>query len=474
MAEEIRQAGVEGNPIPQPEVQSREARPVALPCDRTNWLSFGIVTAIALLVYLSTLAPNVTLEDSGILSVGAMYSGVPSPPGYPAWTIYSWLFVELLPFSNIAWRVAVGSAVATALACGLVAFMVSRCGPILFSETPAFVSLKPVEREWLRGVSGGVAGLILAFSHVVWENAVVAEIWALTLLLFVSGLCLITRWTFQPKHRWSLFIAFVLFGLTLTDSQEMIVALPGLVGAIIMTNQKLGRDLALTLLPLAAIATVGNQWSLWIIFPSKMNWPAMLAFAFVFVLGVILAIRTRGIASEWESVLLCSGWLMLGLALCLYVPIASMTNPPVNWGYPRTAEGFFHVLSRGQFERASPTNGLGVFGEQLLQFVSAAPRCIGWPSVILASLSIGSLGRMSRLGRRWMLGLFAVWICVGPVMVAELNPPPDRQARELIELYFAASYAILAVCAGVGMMWLGVTMSRAAELGPAQVLPRAE
>ena len=70
--------------------------------------------------------PDVTLEDSGELAVGSMYAGVPHPPGYPMWTIYSWGFTKILPFSNIAWRVAVSSAVAAALSCGLLALMISR------------------------------------------------------------------------------------------------------------------------------------------------------------------------------------------------------------------------------------------------------------------------------------------------------------------------------------------------------------
>ena len=28
----------------------------------------------------------------------------------------------------------------------------------------------------------------------------------------------------------------------------------------------------------------------------------------------------------------------------------------MQWGYPRTVEGFFHALSRGQYEQAHPTD----------------------------------------------------------------------------------------------------------------------
>ena len=48
--------------------------------DRTDWLGFGTATGIVFAVYLCTLAPDVTLEFSGILATGAYHAGVPHPP----------------------------------------------------------------------------------------------------------------------------------------------------------------------------------------------------------------------------------------------------------------------------------------------------------------------------------------------------------------------------------------------------------
>src|ERR1051325_11819936 len=64
-----------------------------------DWVSFWLATLLALAVYLWTLAPDVTLSDSGMLSTGAMYAGVPTPPGYPVRPLYAWSFTKLLPFS---------------------------------------------------------------------------------------------------------------------------------------------------------------------------------------------------------------------------------------------------------------------------------------------------------------------------------------------------------------------------------------
>jgi hypothetical protein len=111
----------------------------------TDWLSFLITFAIVWVVYVLTLGPEVTLEDSGELVTGSMYAGIPHPPGYPVWTIYSWLWTVLLPMGNMAWRVAMGQAFSGAVACGLLALMVSR-GSSMFME--GIEELKMMAGRW--------------------------------------------------------------------------------------------------------------------------------------------------------------------------------------------------------------------------------------------------------------------------------------------------------------------------------------
>src|SRR5439155_21269533 len=86
------------------------------------------------LLYVFTMAPEVTLEDSGELVTAAYYGGVPHPPGYPIWTLYSWLWTNFLPIGNIAWRAEIGNAVAESLACGMVALIVASAAGLLFQS----------------------------------------------------------------------------------------------------------------------------------------------------------------------------------------------------------------------------------------------------------------------------------------------------------------------------------------------------
>src|SRR6476660_7253734 len=59
---------------------------------KTDWLTFLITFGAVWVAYYLTLAPELTLEDSGELATGSFYAGIPHPPGYPAWTIYTWLW----------------------------------------------------------------------------------------------------------------------------------------------------------------------------------------------------------------------------------------------------------------------------------------------------------------------------------------------------------------------------------------------
>ncbi|NLF21538.1 MAG: DUF2723 domain-containing protein [Lentisphaerae bacterium] len=55
----------------------------------------------------------------------------------------------------------------------------------------------------------------------------------------------------------------------------------------------------------------------------------------------------------------------LGVSFYIYMPIVSdLRNPPMNWGYPRTWEGFKHAITRGQYEKITPTD---LFAPRFLQ-----------------------------------------------------------------------------------------------------------
>ncbi len=127
---------------------------------------FGVALCLALGVYLLTLATDLTWvnasEDGGELITAAVTLGVPHPPGYPTYVLLGHVW-HWLPLGNVALRFNLFSAMATALAVGLVA---------------------AVHRAQSAGATGAIAGaLTLAWTPLIWGQAVVAEVYGLNLAL---------------------------------------------------------------------------------------------------------------------------------------------------------------------------------------------------------------------------------------------------------------------------------------------------
>src|ERR1041385_3073362 len=138
--------GIVANPPGKPPVKTGPAvapsGPVPPLFRRIDWITALVATLIVFAGYYYTLAPDLTLEDSGELAVGSFYAGVPHPPGYPVWTLFTWLFTVIFPFHNIAWRVALASAVSGAFSCGMVALLVSRGSSLILESIPEFKTIE--------------------------------------------------------------------------------------------------------------------------------------------------------------------------------------------------------------------------------------------------------------------------------------------------------------------------------------------
>lgn len=433
--------------------------------DRADKLAFGIATLVALVVYLFTLAPDNTLGESGEQVTSAFYAGVAGPPGHPVWVLYSWVFTKILPFSNPAWRVTVGSAVAGALLCGVVAMIISFSANAIFRNATFRGKLAGTDWDKLRMGGAVAASLVMAFNGWFWSEAVIVDISSLSFLLFAIAVWLLMRVSFYSGGRGALCLAFLFFGMLLTSSQELLVALPGFICLVMFSRVRLGRDLAIFLLPLAAVLTALHHFNAnpWPLNGEARDWPVILAFIVAMLAGVVAMIRTTGLGSHWKSAAAAALGFTGGLAFYLYLPIASMTTPPMNWAYPRTIEGFCHLISRGQFERINPTASPGRYLGQLWYFLESVGEDFGWVYLGIAVVGAFFLCRANIPGRRWLAGLAAVWVCTGPLMVAMLNAGNDLQSRELVAPFFCASYIILAVLLGIGLIILGAWFTRSSK-----------
>jgi tetratricopeptide (TPR) repeat protein len=433
-----------------------------------DWLALCITFGVIWVVYFLTLAPEQTLEDSGELCTGAFYAGIPHPPGYPFWTIYAWLWTKLLPIGNVAWRVEVGQCTAAAMGCGLVAFMVSRGSSMLME---GIEELREMTGKWESAiclVSGTVAGLLLGLGGVMWSESVVINRislfgvpWVLIVLL-----CLL-RWIYAPHQYRYLYVALFFFGICATIHQTLLVAAMGIEAAIIAAQPKLGRDVLFgnSLFYVALLYAYSNH-----LVPSLLEAlgnPIVRGLFHLIGAGSIagciaLIIKTKKLGTEWWPCLVMFGLYILGVSFYFYMPVAGMTCPPMQWGYPRTVEGFFHAISRGQYEKANPSD---IFHDPM-RFIMQMRILFGdvadefnWVIVFVALVPLLFFLKMQKRERAWIIGLISIYLCIGVLLMILMNVTPDRQTSELNKVFFISSHGVVAIMVGYGMALIAAFMA---------------
>jgi tetratricopeptide (TPR) repeat protein/phage shock protein PspC (stress-responsive transcriptional regulator) len=420
---------------------------------RIDWWTFGVTTLVVFVGYYLTLAPDLTLEDSGELAVGSFYAGVPHPPGYPLWTVFTWLFTVLVPFSNIAWRVALASAVSGALSCGLIALIASRGSSMMLESIE---ELKNIDRRWesaLCMASGYVAGMLIGFNGFMWSQSVIVEVYPFSLLSFMGVLCCLVRWIYAPEQRRYLYWAFVLFGVCFTNHQTLIVAAVGIEVAIAAAHPKLGRDFLLW-------NSICFLLGLVLKIPSpEQNRAVFVIFCVIGVASMVacgwMALQTQGLGSEFFPATLSGIFWVLGASLYFYMPIASSTNPPMNWGYPRTWEGFLHALTRGQYEKTNPTSDPWRFLDQMRMLLDGAVDEFSLVYLLIALIPFLFIWRLQKREKAWLLGLAALYVFLSVLLIILLNPSADRQSREMNRVFFTASHVMIALCVAYGLSIFG-------------------
>jgi tetratricopeptide (TPR) repeat protein len=193
---------------------------------RSDFIAAGLVFFITLGVYIATLAPNVTLEDSGELITAAAKFGVGHPPGYPLWTMSGFLLSHLLPFGGLAWRInllcalfgAASNAVLTLLACHSGRWLLQRWTA---PETQGAV------RPYVF-YSALLVGLTIGFSDVMWSQAVISAVHGTLNALFVNLVLLFFYlWMLDPKKTHRLVLAVFIFALGLTNHHTLVQIIPG-------------------------------------------------------------------------------------------------------------------------------------------------------------------------------------------------------------------------------------------------------
>ncbi len=508
---------------------------------RIDWLAFLITTLCVWAGYFWTLSPDLGLEDSGELAVASLYAGIPHPPGYPIWTLYTYMWANWLPIGNIAWRVALGEATAGALACGLLGLLVSRGSSMLME---GISQLKEIIGKWENAiciVSGFVAGVLLGFNGYMWSQSVIVEVYSFSVLSLIATMLFLLRWVYAPHQNRYLLLAFFMYGVCVNNHQSLLPIAMGLEVLIIAVKPKLGREflfwnvaIYLALMAIGPSLLASNKmvyiffnivglgsiagWT-WISMREKkevsgyIGGGVVVLTALMFLLlkaQIIVPTSNEEAARAAEALskitwlpwagltVLCllrlfagydslflnkarrsSHWLVtigsglafaFGMSFYLYMAIAGMSNPPMQWGYPRTLEGFIHAFTRGQYEKIKPTDGAGegldwffsfvfTYAKQLLMYLDGLDNEFNLVCVLIAIGVFLFYRVMQKRERSWLIGLTGIFICLGPLLVFLLAPPPDRQARELVRVFFTASHVVVSVGVGYGMALLAASLA---------------
>ncbi|HEX8651636.1 MAG TPA: DUF2723 domain-containing protein [Pyrinomonadaceae bacterium] len=420
-------------PVPQAEQKSDA---VVLASERTRLLCAAALFLVALTLYLWTLAPTVTLVDSGELIVAAHSTGVAHPPGFPLYVLLAHL-ATLVPFGNVAVRVNFASALFAAASAATLTLVLAE---LLITATYVGAHRERARKKAARrnkkstyATEGTetpddsasspqlvlmlalMSGLLMAFSRTLWAYATIAEVYTLNTLLIVIIFFLMLRWRRRivedERRRKSADAGAGASSPAIHDYDSLLYA------AALAFGLALGVHHVTVALLLPALA--------------------------------VLVYRTEG-ARFFKSKRLLYAALFSFAALLIvyaYLPFAASRAPVMNWGNPHTLERiWWHITGRQYqvFLSFSPE----VMAEQLVEFGRIAGREFGrWWLPLALLLSLAGFINAFKRDRTTFWFLLLVVVCN---MAYALN----YEIAEDKDAYYLPTFIALVMAAGLGMRWL--------------------
>lgn len=404
-----------------------------------------------LVVYLATLAPGVTLWDSGEFLAAIRTLGIPHPPGTPLFVFGArgWAaLVDGVTLGRVPFTLAVNaaSAVSAAATAGLMAWLLTR---------------------WTGSAGAGVAGALVGGAMAtVWQGATETEVYAhaglAVALALVAAEHAGERWS--TRHRT---LVAAIFGLAVPLHISVLVAGPA--GIFLCATDRGGTfSFRAALAPTAAwaIAVGAGTVSL-----------APLVTGIVLVIAALLAPPGGDLAWHRRSVLLAPAVALLGASFVAVMLVRAPHDPPINEGNPRSWGALVDVVARRQYDvpplwprRAPPWLQVGNVIQYADWQVASALSDAPGPSPIrtpftLAFVALGVAGAMwhRRRDRRSFQAVTILLACATLGVVAVLNLragpsygwgilPPDaiREARER-DYFFALAFLVAGLWCGCGI-----------------------
>jgi tetratricopeptide (TPR) repeat protein len=371
----------------------------------------GTVFLVALLFYSWTLAPTVTLTDSGELIVVARGLGIAHPPGVPLWIILSHL-ASLVPLGNVAQRINFSSALFAALTCAMLTLVVVEV--IITASKRRKKGTKKIEElgvtHPMMAAPALGAGLLMAFSRTLWSYATITEVYALNALLIVIIFFLMFRWR---RH----IVEDRLHLSTASSSGQVTRHDVFLYWAALIFGLALGVHHVTVALTLPAVA--------------------------------VIVFRTQGVRFFTSRRLVYAALISIGalVAVYAYLPLAASRSPVINWGHPRSLQEIWWHLTGRQYQvyfSFKPE----IMGQQFAEFCRMALREFGFPWLPL-SLVLAFAGLADAFKRDRTIFWFLLTI-----VVADLAYALSYEIAEDKDAYYLPTFISIAIAAGLGIRWL--------------------
>jgi tetratricopeptide (TPR) repeat protein len=298
-----------------------------------RWNSL-VAFLIALVTYWLTVMPNIGLNDDGEMATAALHFGVMHPSGYPLWTILAGLFSHLLPFGNGSWKINLFSGLCSAIAAALFSL-------ISLSATRWLgVAKKPAT------ILSAAVTLTFIWCTPVWSQAVIGKgLYALHICMMMIFIMICYVWIRRPHWKNAFVWVIFIFSLGMSNHHMTLAMaiLPLLV--ILLLHANLFWEYTVYSLIVASGLYMGfaNLSQL----PDV--WKTSVRLFYIAWAALLLLVLIRRKLTEWRLGLLIPIAVVAGLLPYLYMPFASSTNPPMNWSYTSTKEGFFYAINRSQY-----------------------------------------------------------------------------------------------------------------------------
>ena len=159
----------------------------------------------------------------------------------------------------------------------------------------------------------------------------------------------------------------------------------------------------------------------------------------------------------------------LGVSFYAYMPIVSdLRNPPMNWGYPRTWEGFKHAIMRGQYEAIGfqlPKWGAihEYFKDVRVQFTD-----VMIPFALVPFVAGRWIVRKENRKAfwQWMVPVLVCFLLMSVLLVGLANVKGDLQDGFIQKVKFISSHAMIALWIGYGLVFAcAFALRKAGERG---------